>query len=73
MDILTGSNDDSPMHYFVLDLTGRHAPSQEALGDLYLDLQNHFADAINYKRHNVTEREEKLLLGKVSLNLKMLI
>jgi hypothetical protein len=53
------------MHYYVLDLTRRHAPSQKALGGLYVELHNQFADEINYKRHDVTEREEELLLGNV--------
>ncbi|KAJ2960579.1 hypothetical protein NQZ79_g3999 [Umbelopsis isabellina] len=41
----------------------QHAPTRDVLSSHFQQLQNHFADHINYKRYEVTKREEDLLLG----------
>jgi hypothetical protein len=56
---------DSPMHYFVVDLTGRHTPSTKALGNLYDEIQKQMNSKVEYKRYNVGITEENILLGKV--------
>jgi hypothetical protein len=56
---------DSPMRYGVVDLTGRHAPSQSILKPWYEWLQTDFYKQIMYRRHKISEKEIQMILGLV--------
>ncbi|KAG2171256.1 hypothetical protein INT43_004110 [Umbelopsis isabellina] len=52
-----------PLRYGVVDLTNRHAPSHLLLQPWYEWPQNDFYKHLSYRRHELCEREKRLILA----------
>jgi hypothetical protein len=51
------------MRYVVVDLTGRHAPSQSVLHPKYELLQKDFYKQLSSQRHKLFEKEKRIIIG----------